>query len=80
MSSAEESVSALTIILLSSGLKNKQPRKMLKATFAIRRNITARGTVKGHIRRSMKHMAIKLLIREGTDEATQRVLAELGHG
>ena len=44
---------------------------MLKATFAIRRNTTAGGTVKGHISRGMKHMAIKLLIRESTDEGTQ---------
>lgn len=44
---------------------------MLKATFAVRRNTTAGGTVKGHIRGGIKHMAIKLLTRESTDEATQ---------
>lgn len=66
MISTEESVSAHTILSLSGGWKNKQPRKMLKAISAIRRNL--RGTVKEHIEGNKKYTVIKLLLRECTNE------------
>lgn len=46
---------------------------MQKATFVIRRNTMARGTVKGHIRGAINYMAIKLLIRECTNEPIKTI-------